>query len=351
MRISYLVLLTAMGFGVAVTGGEVVDRSVDNFDEGLEFDDSPQRRDTEHPEWFKLSFLDLSYDLEEAITNGKRGIMVYFGQRHCAYCKALMEVNFAKEDIAAYTRKHFDVIALDIWSDREVVELDGNVLTEKAFAEKEGTQFTPSIIFYDHDGDEIFRLRGYYPPYQFRAALEYVADGHYVRESFRDYLARAEGTMRFYDEELNEQDFFARPPHILDRSSFEADRPLVVFFEQGDCHACDVLHIEQLQNPEILTKLGQFEVVQLNMWLDTPVLSPAGERLSSLDWARKLGLFYAPTLVFFDEAGREIIRVDSVVRFHRLSAVLDYVLSKAYQQQPYFQRWREELKTRRAQSG
>jgi hypothetical protein len=28
------------------------------------------------------------------------------------------------------------------------------------------------------------------PPYQFRAALEYVADAHYRRESFRDYLAR-----------------------------------------------------------------------------------------------------------------------------------------------------------------
>ena len=36
-----------------------------------------------------------------------------------------------------------------------------------------GTNFTPSLVFYDADGNIALRLRGYYPPYQFRAALEY----------------------------------------------------------------------------------------------------------------------------------------------------------------------------------
>jgi thioredoxin-related protein len=346
MPIRALVIVAAVclaaGAVVAVQADEPADPEFD-LGEGLQFDDSPLRRDVEHPDWFKLSFLNLPADLEEARDAGKRGIMVYFGQAHCAYCKALMEVNFAREDIAAYTRKNFDVIPIDIWGDREVVDMAGNVLTEKAFAEREHTQFTPSIIFYDFEGEEAFRLHGYYPPYQFRAALEYMADGHYLRETFREYLARAEGVMRSPEEELNEEDFFEQPPYILDRSRFPAERPLAVFFEQGACHACDVLHIEQLGDPEIVGKLEQFQAVQLDMSADTPVLTPGGERLSARQWARALGLFYAPTILFFDEAGREIIRVDSVVRFYRLKAVLDYVLSKDYLRQPYFQRWREEL--------
>lgn len=309
--------------------------------EALHFDDAPRVRDLGHPDWFKVSFLDLREDLREASAAGKR-LVVYFGQRHCAYCEALMQVDFGKEDIVEYTRRHFDVVPVDIWSDVELVDLGGLRLTEKAFAEREGAQFTPTLVFYDPDGREAFRLRGYYPPYQFRAALEYVADGHHQREPFRDYLARADINLTFEPEDLIEDPLFAPPPHMLDRSRFRAERPLLVLFEQGNCHACDVLHTEQIREPTIRRQLERFEVVQLDMWGATPVVTPDGRRLAASQWAQELGVFYTPTLVFFDEAGQEIIRIDSVVRFHRLAGVMDFVLSKDYLAQPYFQRWREE---------
>jgi thioredoxin-related protein len=315
--------------------------------EALGIDDSPRTLDLDHPEWFKTSFLDLREDLGEASAAGKR-LVLYFGQRHCAYCKALMEIDFGKDDIAQYTRRHFDIVPIDIWSDVEVSDLQGVRLTEKAFAEREQATFTPTLVFYDGDGEEALRLRGFYPPYQFRAALEYVADGHYRRESFRDYLGRADVNMRFEPEDLVEDPLFAPPPHVLDRSRFAANRPLVVLFEQGNCHACDVLHTEQIRDPEIRRRLEQFDVVQLDMWGDAPVLTPDGRRLTSGQWAHELGLFYSPTLIFFDERGREIIRIDSVVRFHRLAAVMDFVLSKDYLAQPSFMRWREEEAARRA---
>ena len=72
-----------------------------SFEEAFElgFNDSPVSREIEHPEWFKESFLDLRDDLAEATENGKQGIALYFGQANCAYCKALMEINFHKPDI------------------------------------------------------------------------------------------------------------------------------------------------------------------------------------------------------------------------------------------------------------
>ena len=319
-----------------------LDREDPDFDvEAFEFEDKRLKRELHLPEWFKLSFLDLQDDLDAAVSEGKDGIIVYFGQKHCAYCKALLEVNWGKEDIVDYTRKHFDVIAIDIWGDRQVTDLHGNDISEKDYAEQQKTNFTPSLLFFNRDGIETLMLRGYYPPYRFRAALEYAADHHYQRMTFPEFLSIAPTTLAFEEDEMIEESFFEPPPHALDRSLFPSDQPLLVFFEQGDCYACDVLHTGPLQDPAIREQLKQFQTVQLNLIGDTPVITPAGKRTTDGRWAQKLGLFYTPSLIFFDEQGNEIIRVDSVVRFSRLSMVLQYVSGKGYKDYPTFQRWRQ----------
>lgn len=311
----------------------------DGFD-AYSFNDFPLEEPLHYPDWFKKSFLDLEEDLEEAISEGKTGIMVYFGQKRCAYCRMLMDVNFGLSDIVEYTQRHFDVIPVDIWGVDEVTDVQGETLSEREFALRERTNFTPSLVFYDAKGREALRLRGYYPPYQFRAALEYVADDHYRKESFPEYLARGEDAVKFEPGDLAEEDFFSSPPHNLDRSRLPAQRPLVVFFEQGECHACDVLHGDPLRDPAILQYFEEFDNVQFDMWADTPVITPDGKRTTAKQWAHDLGLFYAPALIFFDEHGKEVIRVDSVVRFYRLNNVLGYISSRAYLTEPSYQQWR-----------
>jgi thioredoxin-related protein len=167
-----------------------------------------------------------------------------------------------------------------------------------------------------------------------------VADGHYRKESFRDYLARGDSRMVFEPEDLNEEDFFAAPPFNLDRSRISSERPLAVFFEQGNCHACDVLHGEALRDSAIYRNFEQFDNVQIDMWSDTPIITPSGEKTTARKWAAELGLFYSPSIIFFDEKGGEILRVDSVVRFFRLRNVLNYITSRAYLTEPSYQRWR-----------
>jgi len=328
-----LVLVCVMGWSAAVRGG-----GLPGDEDVYGFDDSPLAQPLAHPDWFKESFLDLPSDLTEAVDAGKRGLMLYFGQQRCAYCQKLMKVNFGLPDIVEYTRENFDIVPIDIWSVEEVTDIDGKVMTEQDLAHRDGADFTPSIIFYDDQGQKALMLRGYYPPYQFRAALEYVADGHYKRESFRDYLARGDNRMVFDDTDLNEEAFFTAAPYNLDRQ-VRAERPLAVFFEQGDCHACDVLHGESLREPVIHRAFDGLDTVQLNMWSDTPVITPSGERTTAKAWAAKLGLFYAPSILFFDESGKEILRVDSVIGFFRLRNVLNYIASRAYLSEDY-QDWR-----------
>lgn len=307
-----------------------------------DFDDFPLMEPLTYPDWFKRSFLDLQEDLKESTDNGKKGLIVYFGQKRCPYCQMLIDVNFGQKEIENYTREHFDLVPIDIWGVEEVTDVDGNVLTQREFAKREQTNFTPSLLFFNEDGEQVMRLRGYYPPYEFMAALQYVAEGHYKREKFKVYLARGDQTLRFEKDDLIEEDFFSPPPYNLDRSIFKGERPLVVFFEQGDCHACDVLHSEPLKHRAVNKLFSQFDSVQLNMHSDTPVITTDGEKLTAKEWADKLNIFYAPSLVFFDESGKEIIRLDSVVRFFRLRNVLNYIITGAYKVQPSFQQWRTE---------
>lgn len=307
----------------------------------LLFDDQPLSEPLAFPEWFKLSFLDLREDLAEAREAGKAGIIVYFGQKYCAYCRQFLERDLVKPDIHGYMANHFDVVGIDIHGHRSVTDMQGIELDETRYAVREKTNFTPSVVFYNTDGREVMRLRGYYPPYRFRAALEYIADGHYRNEKFREYLARADVPLVFEPGDLSDEPFFMPGPYMLDRSRLPGERPLAVFFEQGNCHACDVLHTGPLQEDEIRQQLELLEVVQLSYWEDTPVVTPAGVRVTAKQWAHELELFYTPTLIFFDNDGREIIRVDSVVQFYRLNNVLEYILSGGYRKHPTFQRWRE----------
>ena len=310
-------------------------------DRGLRFDDTPRSIGLHTPAWFQQSFLDLREDLEEAIDDGKMGLAVYFGMEDCPYCEALFDVNFAQDDIREYLSGHFNVVAIDALGTREVTGLDGETRIERRYAAEQRLNFTPSIAFYDEHGERIHYMRGYYPPYRFRALLDYVIERHDRKSSFREYLERANPPPKFELDDINEREFFIDPPYALDRSRIPADRPLVVFFEREACHACDILHSEPLQEEAVLERVRGMEAVQLDADDDhTPVLTPDGQRTTAREWAAALDVHWAPTLIFFDERGREIIRIDSVVHLNRLRNVMDFVLTRAYEDYPTFERWR-----------
>lgn len=342
MRLHSLISIIVGWACLCLAGAVSAEHNDEHFEEMFEtsFDDRPLLREIEHPDWFKESFLDLREDLQEARAQGKKGIALYFGQKNCAYCKALMEINLTKPDIVSYVREHFDIIPIDIWGSREVTLFDGSVLTESELAIMEETNFTPSLIFFDEKGEVAFKMRGYYKPYRFRAALNYIVEDFYQRESFRAYLERADPPPRFAEEDLNEHEQFLKGPIILDRRAARGLKPLAVIFEQQHCHACDQLHSEPLNNSATKEWLKGFELRQLDAWSNTPVITPQGEHLTAREWAAQLGIHYMPTTVFFDEAGHEIMRIDSVVKLYRMRGMLSYILTEGYKNFKTFQQWR-----------
>lgn len=312
----------------------------------LQFDDKLLDDELIYPDWFKLSLGNLKDDLDEAIKDNKKGMVVYFGQKRCSYCEQFLKLSLGEPDVVRYVQKHFDVIPIDIWGIEDIQDTDGTILTERELSLRYKTNFTPSLVFYNNKGKAIFRLRGFYPPYKFRAALKFVVEEFYKKESFRDYLARAEPGMFFMLGGLIERDFFSQPPYDLQKMA-QSEKPLAVFFEQGKCHSCDLLHSGPLKQDDTLKEIQKMDVVQLDMWSDKAVITPTGEATTAKKWAEKLDLFHVPTILFFDQSGKEIIRIDSIVQFYRLWGVLDYINKAGYKTETDYQLWR--IKQRKTQ--
>lgn len=96
--------------------------------------------------WMRDTFKDLREDLSEANAEGKR-MAIIVEQRGCIYCTKMHNEVFPREDIAKYIEKNFFVVQINLHGDLEVIDFDGEALTEKEATRKWGVLFTPSILF------------------------------------------------------------------------------------------------------------------------------------------------------------------------------------------------------------
>jgi thioredoxin-related protein len=286
------------------------------------------------PAWFAPSFLDLPDELAAARQERKR-LMLYFGQDGCPYCRVLMDVNFSQKAIVDRTREHFRAIAFNIWGDLEVTTVDGKRMTEKQFARQLGVQFTPTLLFLDEQGRVTTRLNGYWPPHRFAAALDYVATRQEGKLPLSDYLAQQ--APEAAHAQLNEQPFLMKPPFDLRRQP--KGKPLAVLFETRHCRACDEMHAEGFQRPEVRAQLARFDVVRFALDDGTELTRPDGARTSARNWARDLRIAYTPTVVFFDASNREVFRFEGYLRPFHLTSAFEYVAQGAHRTQPEFQRF------------
>jgi thioredoxin-related protein len=295
-------------------------------------------KQTEYPSWFKDSFLNFQEDLEEANAAGKR-IMLLFHQDGCPYCNALVERNLAQKDIEAKVRKNFDVISINMWGDRELTFLDGKQYIEKNLAEALRVQFTPTLLFFDEKGKVVLRLNGYRAPHRFSVDLDYVALHKEKEISYRDYV-KANLTQKASSKHLHKEDFFLPPPYDLRRKP--GSKVLAVFFEQKDCPNCDTLHEKVLPDKQLRSVIKNADAVQLDMWSKTELVTPQGKKTTAREWAKELDIKFAPSIVLFNQKGKEVIRSEAFFKVFHTQGIFQYAISGGYLKQPSFQRWLSE---------
>jgi thioredoxin-related protein len=298
------------------------------------------------PAWFAESLFFVREDAAEAAKEGKR-VMLYFGQDGCPYCKQLMEVNFRQARIVEKMQKSFVALALNIWGDRDIQwdrsGSDGRALSEKQLAAALKVQFTPTLLFLDEKGEIALRVNGYLPPERFEAALDYVTGKMEGKMAFADFRSSAQPASA----KLNEQPFFMKPPYDLRRKP--GAKPLAVLFETPLCAGCDELHREAFKRKEVLNRLARFDVARVSAFSGETLVAPGGQQVKAADWASSLKLMYVPTMVFFDDRGREVFRIEAYLRPFHLAGSLEYVASGAYRSEPSFQRFlQDEAQRQRA---
>ncbi|MBE9567437.1 MAG: thioredoxin fold domain-containing protein [Proteobacteria bacterium] len=292
----------------------------------------------EKPGWFKVSFLDLFEDIEDAADNNKR-LMIYYYQDGCPYCKKLLEDNFSQREIAEKTQKYFDVVAINLWGDKDVTVGD-KVYTEKKFAEALKVQYTPTLLFFDEDKKIIFRANGYYPPEKFSALLDYIGTRQEKKLSYQQYMEEHDpqpASGRLHDA-INS---IASDDLSVTRLA-ASGKPLLVMFEQAKCNTCDELHLDILKREQSKQLLSHFNVVVLNMWSTESIITPDGKKQKIREWANKLDIKYAPSLLFFNKQGAEVFRTDAYLKAFHTQSAMDYVSSDAYKAQSNFQRYIDE---------
>jgi len=291
-----------------------------------------------HPEWFKESFLDLEEDIADATSNDKR-LVAYFWQPGCPYCSQLWDDNFSQKKIVEDFRKNFEIVALNMWGDKEVVSVGGNDYTEKSFSEALGIKYTPTLLFFDENKKVVHQLNGYIPPEDFQRSMNFVSGKHEKTQTFGEYSLDKTASSNSGDGKLHAEDFFTSPSYDLNRSEKKGDDYLAVFFEGKNCKNCDLLHEKTLKDEITRNLVKQFSSVQLNRFADTQVITPAGKTTTAKDWANKLGISYLPAMVFFDKEGKEVMRIDAQMRTFHIQSVFDYVLTGAYKTELNFQRY------------
>ena len=286
------------------------------------------------PPVFVETLLELTDDAAQAAKSGKR-LLLYFGQVGCPYCKELMQTSFTQKSIVDKTAKHFLPIAFNLFGDREVTWFDGKVRSEKDFAKFLKVQFTPTLLLLDEKGNIIARINGYYPPHRLSAALDYSVQRLEGKRPFAEHMkavpqAGASAT-------LHEQPFFMKPPLNLARK--RGDKPLAVLFESRHCAPCDELHQEGFKRDKTLAAISKLDVARLSLSGRDPLTTPDGRSSNAEAWGKQLGISYTPSVVFFDDRGKEVFRLEAYVRPFHFTSSFEYVASGAYRKEPEFQRF------------
>lgn len=144
--------------------------------------------------WFHETFKELPVDFEDAAAEGKR-LLLIVEQRGCIYCTEMHEKTFPDPRIDALLHEDYYAIQINLHGDTELIDTDGEVLTEKSAARKWGVLFTPTMIFLPPELDSsksavqqaVSVMPGAFGPGTTLDMLTWVKEERYLDQSEEDF--------------------------------------------------------------------------------------------------------------------------------------------------------------------
>jgi len=110
------------------------------------------------------------------------------------------------------------------------------------------------------------------------------------------------------------------------REAAAEKKRLLVYFGQDGCPYCRELMRVNFGQKDIVDKTRRhFHAVATNIWGDREVTWTDGVVRSEKDFAAFLKVQFTPTLLFLDEKGNAVLRINGYYPPHKFHAALDYV--------------------------
>jgi thioredoxin-related protein len=110
--------------------------------------------------FFEQSLGDLTEELEIAREEGKQGIFVFFELDECPFCHRMKQTVLNQPEVQDFFKRRFHSLAVDIEGDIEIIDFDGKSTTQKEFARANRVRATPLLVFYDLEGEQVFKYVG-----------------------------------------------------------------------------------------------------------------------------------------------------------------------------------------------
>ena len=158
------------------------------------------------PDWLRDTFKDLQEDFAEAEAEGKR-VVLLVEQRGCLYCRDMHENTFTDPRVQALLEDSYFPVQINLHGDIELIDTDGDELSEKAAARKWGVLFTPTMIFLPTQMDDgqsavaqaVSVMPGAFAPGTTLDMMTWVLEERYLDQSEEDF-------QRYHARRIRERD-------------------------------------------------------------------------------------------------------------------------------------------------
>jgi thioredoxin-related protein len=141
-------------------------------------------------------YLQTPLDLRPSARAGEKPLLVLMEMKQCPPCDELHQ-DILKKPALSKTLQSFDVAVVDVWSAERLITPAGEELESTQWAEKLGIQYTPSMLLFNPQGQEVFRTEAYLRSFHTHTVLDYILSGSYLKQAnFQRYVQTRASQMR-----------------------------------------------------------------------------------------------------------------------------------------------------------
>lgn len=116
----------------------------------------------------------------------------------------------------------------------------------------------------------------------------------------------------------------------------KSGKRLMLLFSQNGCPYCNSLVERNLAQKDTQEAIRQnLDVIHINMWGDNEVTGLDGKSYTEKTFAAAMKVQFTPTILFFDEQGKTVLRLNGYLPPNRFKIAIDYVTRKKEKQTGY----------------